>query len=77
MTHTTSEKLADVVLGAAVMGAAYYILKTPSLRRIAWGFAVIGLTRTLPTWFREEVRTAWEESGRSRSIADPAMSRPA
>ena len=77
MTHTTSEKLADVALGAAVMGAAYYILKTPSLRRMAWGFVVIGLTRTLPAWFRDEVRSAWDESGRSRSVADPGMSRSA
>ena len=78
MTHTTSEKLADVALGVAVTGAALYILKTPSLRRIAWRFAVIGVTRTLPAWFRREVSNAWEESGRSRSAADPALSgRPA
>jgi hypothetical protein len=75
MTHTTSEKLADVALGVAATGAAYYILKTPSLRRMAWRFAVIGLTRTLPGWFRHEVRSAWQDSGRSRSAADLAISR--
>jgi len=78
MTHTTSEKLAGVALGVAVAGAAFYVLKTPALRRIAWRFAVIGVTRTLPMWFRREVANAWEESGRSRSAADPLLSdRPA
>jgi len=51
MPHTTSEKLADVALGVALTGAALYILKTPALRRMAWGFAVVGLTRTLPAGF--------------------------
>ncbi len=48
MTHSTSEKLADLALGAAVVGAAVYVLKTPSLRRMAWRLAVIGVTRTHP-----------------------------
>jgi hypothetical protein len=74
MTHSTSEKLGDAALGAAVIGVAYYVLKTPSLRRIAWRFAVIGLTRTLPSWFGQEVRSAWEESGRSRPAGDLAVS---
>jgi len=74
MTHTTSEKLADVALGVAVTGAAFYVLKTPSLRRVAWRLAVVGLSRTLPAWFRREVSNAWEESGRDHP-ADPAISR--
>jgi len=73
MTHTTSEKLADVALGAAAAGAAYYVLKTPSLRRMAWRFAVIGLTRTLPSWLHQEVRNAWDESGRPRTGAALAL----
>lgn len=76
MTHSTSEKLADVALGVAVTGAAFYVLKTPSLRRLAWRFAVIGVTRTLPAWFRREISNAWEESGHTGS-ADRAISRPA
>jgi hypothetical protein len=74
MTHTTSEKLADVALGVALTGAAFYVLKTPSVRRAAWRLAVVGLTRTLPAWLRREVSNAWDESGRGDS-ADPAISR--
>ena len=70
MTHSTSEKLADLALGTAVLGAAVYVLKTPSLRRMAWRLAVIGVTRTLPLWFRQEVRSAWDESGRTGSPSD-------
>jgi hypothetical protein len=77
MTHSTSEKLADVALGVAVTGAAFYVLKTPSLRRVAWRFAVIGLTRTLPAWLRREVSNAWDESGRDRSTAPAISRRPA
>ena len=77
MTHSTSEKLADLALGTAVVGAAVYVLKTPSLRRMAWRLAVIGVTRTLPSWFRQEVRSAWDESGRTRSASDLTIVRTA
>jgi hypothetical protein len=77
MTHSTSEKLADLALGTAVLGAAVYVLKTPSLRRMAWRLAVIGVTRTVPSWFRQEVRRAWDESGRTRSASDPIIVRTA
>lgn len=64
MTHSSAEKLANVVIGAAVAGAAYYVIKTPPLRRLAWRLTLIGLTGTLPGWFRREIARGWEESGR-------------
>lgn len=63
MTHSTAERLAHVVLGAAVAGATYYVIKTPSLRRVAWRLAVTGLTGTLPAWFRREIEDGWRASG--------------
>jgi hypothetical protein len=65
MTHSTAERLANVVMATAAVGAAYYVLKTPSLRRIAWRLAVAGLTGTLPAWFRQEVSEGWKQSGQT------------
>jgi hypothetical protein len=62
MTDSTSEKVANIVIGAALAGAAYYVIRTPSLRRLAWRLVVTGLTVTAPTWFRQEIGQAWAES---------------
>ena len=35
MTEDNARTVANVILGAAALGVAYYILKTPSLRRLA------------------------------------------
>jgi hypothetical protein len=64
MTEKTAEKIADVILGVAVVGAAYFILKKPGLRRLAVGLAVTGLTGGVPAWFTRELQHAWSESGR-------------
>jgi hypothetical protein len=65
MTDSTAEKIANAAMGAAVAGAAYYIIKTPSLRRLAWRLALMGLTGTLPGWFRREIQHGWRESCRT------------
>ena len=70
MTDATAERVANIAIGVAVAGGAYYVLKTPSLRRNAWRVAVTGLTVMLPAWFRREVGQAWRESARPQS--DPA-----
>jgi hypothetical protein len=64
MTQSTAEKIANVAIGAAVAGVAYYVVTTPSLRRLAWRLALTGLTGTLPGWFRQEIQHGWLESGR-------------
>lgn len=74
MNQTTAEKVANVVMGVAAVGAAFYVLKTPSLRRLAWRVTVTGLTGTLPTWFRREVRQGWDQSGvQSSGAALPTL----
>ena len=64
MTEENARKVANVILAAAVLGVAYYIVRTPQLRRMAWGLATTALTASLPAWINREVRVAWTESGR-------------
>jgi hypothetical protein len=64
MTDENARKVANVILGAAALGAAFYIVRTPPLRRIAWRLAVAAVTGTIPAWLAREVREAWTESGR-------------
>ena len=72
MTHSTAEKIANLAMGAAVAGVAYYVVTTPSLRRLAWRLALTGLTGTLPGWFRQEIRHGWQESGRTPAPRHPS-----
>ena len=60
MTADRAEKIANVLLTAAGVGAAVYVLKTPSLRRLAWRAAVTAVTGTLPVWFAQEVKQRLE-----------------
>jgi hypothetical protein len=64
MTEQTAEKVANVALGVAAVAAAYFVLKTPPLRRFAVGLAVTALTGAVPAWLTREVQHAWLESGR-------------
>ena len=60
MTERQAERLANIVLGVAAAGAAFYILKTPSLRRMAWGLARTALTGSGPAWLLAETRRGWD-----------------
>jgi hypothetical protein len=62
MSDETAEKIANVVLGAAAVGAAWYIARTPELRRVALGILRTSLTVTLPAFLVNEVRQAWADS---------------
>lgn len=64
MTEAQARKTANVVLGIAAAGAAYYILRTPQLRRMAFQLAMAALTGTVPAWLTAEVKRAWTESDR-------------
>jgi hypothetical protein len=77
MTQSSAENLANVAIGAACVGVAYYVIKTPSLRRLAWRLTLIGLTGTVPAWLRREIEQGWHESGRSSSLRSPGEPRPA
>jgi len=64
MTEKTAQRIANITLGAAAVGAAYYIVKTPPLRRMAVGLAVAALTSGVPAWLTRELQHAWVASGR-------------
>jgi len=65
MTEDRARTIANVILGVAVAGAGYYVLRTPPLRRAALRLALTTLTATLPAWFGREVQRAWLESAAS------------
>ena len=72
MTQSSAEKFANVLMGVAAVGAACYIAKTPSLRRLVWRLSVATITGTLPVWIRQEIRAGWEASGQTAAGA-PAL----
>ncbi len=63
LDEDTARTIANVVVGAAALGAVVLILRTPTLRRLAFGLARTALTVTLPAWLSHEVQTAWSDSG--------------
>ncbi len=62
MTEQHARTVANVVLGAAAVGAAVVILRTPALRRLAFGLARTAVTVGVPAWLSREVQQAWNES---------------
>lgn len=64
MTEKTAQRIADVALGAAALGAAYYIIRTPPLRRLAMGLAMTALTGALPALVTREWQRVQLEGGR-------------
>ncbi len=66
MTEENARRIANAVIAAAVVGAAYYVVRTPPLRRTAWKLLVAAVTGTVPAWLGNELRQAWAESGATR-----------
>ena len=65
MTDATARTVANVVLASAAVAAAYVILTTPPLRRLAARAAQVWLGGSVPVFLARTVREAWVESGRS------------
>jgi hypothetical protein len=63
MTEAQARTTANVVLAAAAIGAAYYVLKTPVLRRRVWLMARSWAAGPLVAWTAMEIRRAWDMSG--------------
>ena len=59
MTERHADTLATVVIGVAALGAAVYVIKTPALRRLAWGLARTAVTAVGPAWLMAEARRGW------------------
>jgi len=54
---------ANLVIAAAAVGAAVYVMRNPKLRRMAWLLARQYATGPLAVWSVGTVRTAWDASG--------------
>jgi hypothetical protein len=72
MTQSQAEKIANVVIGAAAIGAAYYVLKTPPLRRLVWRLTAVALTGFIPAWLTQEIRASWDASAPPATAAQPS-----
>jgi hypothetical protein len=65
MTSANARTVANVVLATAGMAAAYVVLTTPPLRRLAFRAARLWLGASVPGYLLGETRRAWVESGRA------------
>jgi hypothetical protein len=64
MTGPGARTAANVVLAGAGLAAAYVILTTPPLRRLARVALRVWLGTSVPVYLLGTVRQAWVESGR-------------
>ena len=65
MTRDRAHTIANVALAAAGVGAAYLVLRTPSLRRLAFQAARVWLGASVPGYLLNETRQAWMQSRRA------------
>ena len=65
MTEQQARSTANIVMAAAALGAAVVVLRSPSLRRMAWQLARQYAAGPLAVYAATTVRQAWDESGRA------------
>jgi len=65
VTESTARSITNVVLVAAGAAAAYVIITTPSLRRLAIGATRLWLGASIPAYLLRETGRAWAESRRT------------
>ena len=73
MNEQQARTVANVVMIAGAAGVAYYVLRSPRLRRLAWELARSWVKGPLAAWGATEVRRAWQES-RPAEDAEPLIS---
>ena len=72
LDEDNARTVANIIVGAAALGAAVVILRTPTLRRLAFGLARTALTVSIPAWLSQQVQTAWAEAGTTSSATHAA-----
>jgi hypothetical protein len=65
MTSASARTVANVVLVSAGVAAAYVVMTTPPLRRLAFRATRLWLGASVPLYLLEQTRRAWVESARS------------
>ena len=64
MTDARARAVANVVLVSAGVAAAYVVMTTPPLRRLAFRATRLWLGASVPLYLLEQTRRAWVESAR-------------
>ena len=65
MTKGNARTAANVLIGVAGVAAAYVVLTTPPLRRLAFRAARVWLGGTIPAYLLTQMGHAWVESSRA------------
>jgi hypothetical protein len=65
VTKEEARTVANLILATAGVAAAYIVLRTPPLRRLAFRAAQVWLGAGVPAYLLEQTRRAWVESGRA------------
>lgn len=65
MSPSTARTVANLLVAAAVAGGAWVLLRHPARRRRAGRMLKLAVTTWVPAYLTNEVRRAWEESGRA------------
>jgi hypothetical protein len=64
VTRPVARRVADAVLVSAGVAAAYVVITTPSLRRLAIGATRLWLGASIPAYLLRETGRAWMQSER-------------
>jgi hypothetical protein len=72
VTEKQARTTANVVMAAAALGAAVFVMRTPKLRRLAWQLARQYATGPLAVWAAGTVRNAWDESASTSARPEEA-----
>ena len=64
MTAATAKTVANVALATAGLAAAYVVITTPPLRRLAANGIRVWLGASVPVYLMSQVRQAWLQSAR-------------
>lgn len=64
MTRSAAQSVANVVLISAGVAAAYVVITTPPLRRLAATGIRMWLGASVPVYLLSQVRQAWLQSAR-------------
>jgi hypothetical protein len=73
MTSANARTVANLVLVSAAVAAAYVVITTPPLRRLAMRGLRVWLGASVPVYMTSQVRQAWNASERR---VGPAQGRP-
>jgi hypothetical protein len=77
MNEDKARQTANLLMAAAALGAAVFVMRNPKLRRMAWQLARQYASGPLAAAVASTVRSAWDESAAPRAVTvTPHASQP-